>query len=187
MASGAPKTSKLAALAAARKKKEEERKARVKGEEGEEEGKATSIALLDRLSDKFKDSSTISGESLPEKSEERPHNLSPLAAYHARKYRSRQEKEQSSEKPTYNEKDGIIERERGTTDHAKIRQELRALPSTFAATITRNDRISHHSSRRSRESSEITIPIKNHAKSATCTDKDTHESKTEVKSSGLTS
>ena len=186
MASAAPKISKLAALAATRRKKEEERKVQLENGEDGEEGKATSIALLDRLSENLNASGNTTDENSSGNPKEMPNNLPSLAAYQARKYRSGHGKEKLSEEKGDDEGGVMIEQEKTLANNGKTCQDLRALPSTFAATIIGDNEVHRHKSRRSRGSNEMTIPIKNHAKSATCTDKSIRESRLETKSAGLT-
>ena len=194
MAADTPKPTKLAALAAARKRKEEEKKAQLEDDQQkgcDSESTDMSITLLDRLSEKFKTSSNIDSEKLSHNQEVDAETLSSFGSSQARRYRSNQRKDQSAEQIKGCDDSITSNCEEGKKDTSKINQELRALPSTFATIAVGGNEVGCYSSRRSRGSNTMTIPIANSTKPGSCTDKRSRESKieskSESKSAGLTS
>lgn len=190
MATINPKPTKLAALAAARKRKEEESKAQLKdNQEKNKDSESTdmSITLLDRLSEKFKDPNRIDGEKSSQNQKMSSDTLPSFDNRQNRKYRSSQRRNELLEQTENSDNSAVSNCKEVETENTRLNQNLRARPSTFAEIAVGGNEAGYYSSRRSRGSNTLTIPIMSRTKPGSCTDKTPKNPKVQSKSAGLAS
>lgn len=191
MATDTPKPTKLAALAAARKRKEEERKAQLKDNQknNNEDSESTdmSITLLDRLNEKFKYSNRIDVGKTSQNQKMSSDTPPSFDNLQSRKYRSSQRRNETLEQTGSSDNSAVPDCKEVETENTKFNQNLRARPSTFAEIAVGGNEAGYYSSRRSRGSNTMTIPIVSGTKPDSCTDKNPKDQKVQSKSAGLAS